>query len=634
MTDLPRLRLTIVGVVVLSLFFALFSRLWYLQVIDHDEFAVRAAQNQVRIIYTEAPRGQILDRQGRVLVGNRVSPVVTVARHAVKDRPDVVERLAALLDLPREELEKRIADPNASPYKPVPVAEDVSEELVLYLREHAAEFPGVEATQLARRSYPHGPLAAHLLGYVGEINDTELAERRRKGYRLGDSIGKSGVERMFEEDLRGEPGVLKLEVDSEGRVLRTLASVPPMRGNDVQLTLDLDVQRVTEESLVKGLEAAKTRRDRENREPFKAPAGSAVVVDPRDGSILAMASYPTYDPSEFVNGISRARFAELQDPAGYYPLNNRAVVGQYAPGSTFKVITAMAGIETGKIAPNTTIIDAGSYSLRPCSGKCTFRNAGSRAYGKVNLSRSLTVSSDVYYYKLGAELWRERERYGRTPIQDMARRLGFGERTGVPLPGEARGRVLDPDSKKRLHESAPNVFADGVWRTGDSINLAIGQGDTVVTPLQLANAYAAFGNGGTIWQPRIAARVLTPDGQVARDISPEKRRDVELPGRAAIEAGLRGVMSSKEGTAAAAFAGFPLETFPIAGKTGTAQVARKQDSAIFAAYGPVGAPQYAVSVIMEEAGFGGSTAAPVARRVFDLVAGQPVGELTLGTGVD
>lgn len=635
MSDLPRLRLAVVGVVVLSLFFALFSRLWYLQVIDSAEFQQAAANNQVRVLYSEAPRGRILDRNGNVLVDNRVSVAITVAQRTAQDNPGTIAKLAALLAISEEELNERIADPNASPYKPVPVAFDIPDEMVVFLREHASDFPGVEVAQLARRSYPAGPVAAHLLGYVGEINDKELEDRKSGGYRLGDTIGKSGVERTYEADLRGKPGVLELEVDSEGRVLRTLAERPPVRGNDVQLTLDLEVQRVAEDSLRLGLERARERRERQSGAQFVAPAGSAVVLDPRDGSVIAMASYPTYDPAEFVNGISVERFRQLNDPATRAPLNNRAIYGQYAPGSTFKLVTAVAGLQKGLIDERTTIVDRGSFTISPCRGRCTFRNAGGQPWGRVNLSRSLTVSSDVYYYMLGYQFWQQRAAKG-DGIQEVARTFGFGARSGIPLPGEAAGRIMDPAMRKKLNEQAPKAFPESRWFAGDNLNLAIGQGETVVTPLQLANSYAAFANGGRLLQPKVVGRVIGPDQRVARVEAEQVIGTVEVPpnGRAAMEAGLAGVVRDDDGTAAGAFQGFPLDRFPIAGKTGTAQVAGKQTTALFAAYGPVGAAQYAVSVVMEEAGFGGASAAPVARRIFDILAGVPVTEVQTTTAVD
>lgn len=631
-SDSSRLRMAIVGVICLSLFAAVFTRLWYLQVMDSSELQALATQNQVREVFEPAPRGRILDRQGRPIVQNRVAQVVRVSRIETERDPEVITRLASVLGLPRAELEKRIADPRFSRYRPVPVTQGVSEDLVVYLREHAQDFPGVEVSATFERAYPAGPLAAHLVGYVGEINDKELAAREDMGYRLGDEVGKAGVEQSFEEDLRGRPGLIRLEVDSRGRVVRTLSSTPPVPGNDVQLTVDLDVQRLTEESLARGL----GRGRRNGPEPVAPPGGAAVVLDPRDGSVLAMASSPTYDPAAFVNGIRPDVFQALQNPASRLPLTNRAIQGEYAPGSTFKLFTAIAALQTGMIDPTTTILDEGVYRLPQCRGQtCTFRNAGGVRYGPVNLTYALTVSSDVFFYTLGANFWL---RGGPTTdaIQATARQFGLGVPTGVALPGEQKGRILDPALRKKLNESNPRAFPNGRWYAGDNVNLAIGQGETVVTPLQLANTYATFANGGTIFRPRVVARVLKPTGGVVREVAPERVGQVPLPPhlRAPVLDGLVGAVAHPKGTASQAFAGFPLHVLPVAGKTGTAQVTGKNDTALFAALAPAHAPQYALSVVMEESGFGGSVAAPVARRVLEGLAGQPPGPLRTAEAID
>ena len=635
--DSSRLRLSIVGIIVVSLFSALFARLWYLQVMDTGTFQALATQNRVRNIYESAPRGRILDRQGRVLVENRGYQAITVTRLEVQDKPEVVGRLAALLGISRAELQRRIGDPRYSPYKPVPVAEDVPEELVVYLREHSDDFPGVAARAVAERSYPHGALAAHVLGYVGEINDKELEKRQGEGYRLGDDIGKFGVEQAFEADLRGQPGKVRLEVDATGQVLLpALSSRPPVQGNDLQLTIDLDVPRLAEESLTHGLEAARSQRDRNTGKSFVAPAGAVVVMDPRDGAILALASNPAFHPGDFVNGIRPETFAALQDPANHYPLTNRAIQGQYAPGSTFKLFTALAALRTGLIAPNTTFVDEGSYKLRSCRGdKCVFRNAGGRAYGRVNLAQALTVSSDAFFYNVGANLWFNGGPNAQA-IQSAARDLGLGTRTGVALSGEMRGRIPDPESRKKAHEQYPEAFPNGSWYAGDNVNLSIGQGDTAVTPIQLANSYATFANGGTILRPRVAAQVVSPDGQPVRQIVPEAVQKIDLDAghRSVILQGLRASISRPEGTGAGAFGGFPLSTFPVAGKTGTAQVVGKQDTAVFVAFAPADAPQYVVAVVMEESGFGGAVAAPVSRRILDGLSGNPPGPVQLAGGID
>ena len=635
--DSAPLRLGVLGIVVVSLFAALLSRLWYLQVMDSRTFQVEARSNQVRVVYEEAPRGRILDRNGKVLVDNRGTQVITVDRNEVKDEPEVVGRLAALLNVPQKELRQRMADVRFSPYTPVPVAEEVPEETIVYLREHQDQFPGVAAPTRPLRAYPNGALGAHLLGYVGQTTKEELDARRSKGYREGDEIGKQGIEKAYEEDLRGAPGSKRLQVNSSGKVLGPpLLETSPKQGRDLFLTVDLDIQTVAEQSLAQGLEAARGQRDRNEGKNFVAPAGSVVVMNPQDGSILAMASFPTFEPAQFVNGIRPDVFRVLQDPANSAPLNNRAIQGLYSPGSTFKLMTSIAAIEKGLVAPQTTILDGGRYQLQRCRGeRCVFRNAGGIAHGRVNLARALTVSSDVYYYRLGEQFWNQREQHGNA-MQDVARRLGFGARTGIPLAPEAVGRVPDPATRKRLNEQSPNLFPNGDWRTGDNVNLSIGQGEMAVTPLQLANAYAAFANGGALYQPRVVEKVVGQDRRIHRQVAPLKLRDVALPPnvRDPILAGLRGVISAGDGTAAGAFAGFPQDRMSVAGKTGTVQVARKQDTALFVAFAPVENPQYVVAVVMEESGFGGSVAAPVARRILERIAGgadAPVSTVTGGT---
>lgn len=635
MTTSPRIRLAAVGVVVLSLFAAMFTRLWYLQVLDSTSFVEAATANQVRFIYEEAPRGRVLDRNGKVLVDNRRSPTVTVEREAVDKAPKVKARLAALLGTDLPTLQRRIDDPRFSPYRPIPVAQDVSNEIVVYLAEHADDFVGVQAEILAQRRYPQGALGAHLLGYVGEINDKELQSRRDDGYRLGDTVGKSGVELVFESDLRGEPGITKLQVDARGRVQgQPLGRQEPVRGDDVYLSIDSTIQGLAEESLALALEAARGTIDRDTKKAFVAPAGSVVVLDPNDGSVLAMASHPSYNPSDFVNGIRQSVFDDLQDPKNHFPLNNRAITGLYSPGSTFKLITALAALTQGMIIPSSSLTDTGVYTVPNCRGeRCTFQNAGRRAFGRVDLRRSMVVSSDVYFYSLGARYWIERDKYG-DGIQDMAKAFGFGSRTGIPFDTDRAGLVPDPDLKKRRHEENPKAFPEGKWYTGDNINIAIGQGDVLATPLQMANAYATFANGGTLYEPRIGLKVTGQDGTVVREIGARPRNRVSIPPaiRNPLLQGLTGAVSASEGTASAAFAGF--DAFPVAGKTGTAQVTGKQDSAVFVAFAPADSPRYVISVILEEAGFGGTTAAPVARRILAGIAKGAADPLVLGAGTE
>ena len=649
--DTPRLRLSVVGIVVLSLFAALVARLWYLQVMAAPTFQKVAEQNGVRVVFEEAPRGRILDRQGRVLVDNVVSQAITLDRASAKKHPDVVPRLAALLGMTASDVQKRIDDPRFSQYKPVPVRTGVDQASVIYVREHQESFPGVEAAEIPERHYPFGTLAAHLLGYVGEINDVELAAKRKAGactsttdntsdpgqncYRPGDTVGKAGVEAAYEADLRGQPGYTVLEVDSKGRVLQTLKTVPPVQGHDLVLTLDLDVQKLAEESLQQGLDVARATFDKSTKRNFAAPVGSVVVQDPRDGSILAMASNPSYDPTQFVGGISPANFTSLLDPAKNSPLVDRADEGTYAPGSTFKLATATAALEKGLITPGTTVNDTGLYKVPGCASgqQCGFKNAGGEALGIVDLRRAITASDDFYFYTQGANFWFRRGQFGTQPIQDQARAYGMGVKTGIPLPGEVGGRIADPDTRKRLHDSNPKAYPEGNWFVGDNVNLAIGQGETAITPLQLTQAYATFANGGTVYQPRVALKVIDQSGATVHDVLPLVTRKIDLPDavRQPILDGLIGVTSAPRGTATGSFGGFNQAQFQVAGKTGTAQVNGKQDTALFVSFAPANNPQFVVTVVMEQAGFGGDAAAPVARRILQGVSGQQVTPIGRGT---
>ena len=628
-SDSPHLRLGILGIVVLSLFGALFARLWILQVMDAAEYRTAVEANSIREVQEDAPRGRILDRTGRVIVDNEVARVVTVNPFELDETDDhdgIVLRLARELTragVPTKvaDIEERLADPQFSRFDPVPVAVGVPEELEVYLAERADEFPSVEVSREWVRSYPYGRLAAHVVGYVGRINDEELAEAEAEGpedkpYLPSSEIGKSGIELVYEDQLRGTPGVRTIEVDVENEPVRTVESTPPVRGNDVQLAIDIDVQLKAETALREQLEFARGGGG-ENR----APAGSVVALDPRNGDVLAMASYPDYDPTEFVNGISSRRFAEIQgDDPVRNPLINRAIQGRYAPGSTFKLVTGYAALTDGVIGPADVVADPGFYKIEGCSGQgCTKKNAGENPHGNVDMAEALTVSSNVYFYRLGDRYWIDRETHG-DGIQRAARLFGFDEVTGVELPFEASGTIPDPDD----YES---------WGSGDNVNLAIGQGYVTVTTLQLANAYATLAEEGTRYEPRIVLRVLGPmddprvPGPVVLENEPVVAEKIPMPAEVwdPIHRGLLGVASSASprGTAYTTFQGFDLESFAITSKTGTATVAKKADTSVFAAYGPDAEPSMVVTAILEESGYGGEAAAPVTRRIFEQASGQP-----------
>jgi penicillin-binding protein 2 len=629
--DLPvtdsRVRTSIISVVVFALFSALFARLWYLQVAAADQFHAAATSNAIREIREPALRGRILDARGNVLVDNRVENDITIDRKiSDADKKRVLEKLSVLLGTPVAELEVNLNDPRISPYTAVPVATDVPYEKLAWVAEHKQQLPGVRAEAVPVRRYPNGRLASHLLGYVGEINEGELKTQQPSGaYALGDTIGKSGVEQSYETDLRGRAGVRRVEVDASGRVIRTLGETSSRPGNDIRLTLDMNTQKTAESALAQGLEAARRAKDTTYKKGFKtlaAPAGAVVVLDAATGSVVAMASQPDYDPNAFVHGIPEATWKAWQDKASGYPLLNRIVSGQYAPGSTFKLITSIAGLSNGVITANRTINDTGSYAYASDPDH-PFKGEG--APGRVDLNHALAVSSDVYFYTVGGDLyyrWKHQQPGG-DALQSTARAWGFGSSTGISLPNEANGLVADAAWTKRMHDENPQAFPYPDWLPGDNIQSAIGQKDILVTPIQLADAYATFANGGTRYSPRLADAVYDPRGHKIRDLPAIDIGHVEVPERATILAGLTGVVEYAKGTAASAFAGFPKGL--AAGKTGTAQVQGKQNTSWFVGLTPAAAPKYVVLAVVEEGGYGAQTAAPIVRAVMEQLNGLPVG---------
>lgn len=615
-----RVRMSIVGVIVLALFSALFARLWYLQIASTGEFAAAAQSNSVRVVNEPPIRGRILDAQNKVLVDNRIANVITIDRKLSGARRSmVVNRLAELLKTPAATIRKKLEDPRVSPYTSVPVAVDVSYEDTAYVSEHREDFPGVRAEPIAIRRYRNGQAAAHVLGYVGEINQAELTAQPPSGhYELGDTIGKSGVELTYESDLRGKPGTERVEVDAAGTVVRTLSTQRPRPGHDVKLTLDIGVQQLAEDSLQQGIVSAQNTQDKSYKKGFKtlaAPAGSVVVLNAKDGSVVAMASNPTYDPNSFSNGIPTPTWQWLNDPAHHYPLVDRAIAGQYAPGSTFKLITAIAGLNSGDITANKTIDDKGRYAY-PTDPKRFFNNDNGARYGRVALARALTVSSDVYFYTIGGDLYFRQKHAlpNANALQDTAHEYGFGKVSGIGLPNEASGRVPDAAWKAKIHDANPAAFPYPDWLPGDSILSAVGQGDMLVTPLQLANAYATFANGGNLFEPRLASEVLDANDKKIRDLLPILRNPVSpLNDRQTMLTGFGGVASDPKGTAARVFAGFPRGM--VGGKTGTAQVQDKQPTSLFVGMTPAQDPQYIVLAVVEEGGYGSETAAPIVRRI-------------------
>jgi penicillin-binding protein 2 len=613
----PR-RVGLLSLLIAAAFVVLFWRLWFLQVLASESFDQLARENRVRLVTVEAPRGRILDRDGEVLVTNRILDAVTVER-SILERPRaarrVLHRLSAILAIPASELRQRLRDPGASPYAPVVVAEGLTTGDRYRILENREDLPGVEIRKMPIREYPEGALAAHVLGYVGEISAEQLrsASFRDAGhpYRAGDLVGKAGIELAYERWLRGEDGRVKVIVDSEGDVIARRELKAPEPGRDLILALDADVQRVAETALAAGLKRS------------KGTGGAVTVVDPVTGGVMAMASLPDYDPSLLADGISHGEFRRLNRPSSS-AFFNRALQGERSPGSTFKVVTAGAALSHGVLDPFGTVACPGAATYPPSgsSGSVTFNNWTSQDNGNIDIPRSLEISCDTFYYELG---WRLESRYGATSggdgterFQRYIRRAGFGHETGIDLPNEADGRV--PDLEWCRKNAKLGYCPDG-WVPGYTINMSIGQGDLVVTPTQLAVTYAALANGGRVLEPRVAARVA--DGRrfetrVANELSLDA---MEL---AVIERGLTQVVTGAEGTARAAFSGFPLDRYPVAGKTGTAETGDGRiNDAWFAGYAPAHEPRYVVSVYLErtEGAHGGEVAAPVARQIFEEVFG-------------
>ncbi|MGI8491835.1 MAG: penicillin-binding protein 2 [Acidimicrobiales bacterium] len=625
-SDTARVRLTMVLVVVACLFASLFARLWSLQVINAPKAQAVAENNGIRAIYTPAPRGQILDRNGVVLVGNRLSEVIEVDRQSAIANPSMVVRLAALLGMTVSQLDAVVANKVYSPYAPVPVLPDASASEILYVQEHQDLFTGVTATTEAVRAYSAaGKAAANIVGYAGQIGSAQYQQLKSKGYQGGDQIGLAGVEASYEAMLRGQPGVERVQVNSKGNVLSVVTSTSPVRGADLRLSIDATVQMAAANAVAQGLATAQHSFDRVTGRDFAAPAGAAVVEDPRDGSLLALATYPVYNPEDFLGGISQSKYAAYQAPAANQPLVDRTIQGQYAPGSTFKLVTATAALQAGLITPSSTYTDQGHIKIGPQQ----FHNDNFEVLGTINLTGALIRSSDIFFNQLGAEFWNgyvNGRRFGPTALQDVAKRYGFDSTSQVALPHEAPGKIPTPASVKSDFAQHPKDFLTGDWFTGDSAQVAVGQFEVLVTPLQLANAYSTFANGGTRWQPRITLDAEEPGGRVLVAYAPVKKETVVLPDpdRQAMLAGFSGVVNNPLGTAYGVFANTPLAAKDIAGKTGTAQVSPpKQNTSLFTSFAPSVNPTFEVTAVLEQAGYGASIAGPVVRQIYDVLYGLP-----------
>ncbi|CAN5151469.1 penicillin-binding protein 2 [soil metagenome] len=602
-------RVAILGGIALVAFTVIFFRLWYLQVLSGDKYLADAQGNRVREITVQAPRGDIEDRNGKPLVTNRTALALQIRTQELPQaraaKQKVLVRLSSVTDIPVERMRKEIRQQTKLlPANPVTLRRDVPTDLVLYLRENQERFQGVSVDRVYVRRYPQGTLAAHLVGYVKEISAEQLEEPTYSELEPGDEIGQDGVELSYDNALRGVNGATSVEVDASGTPTGPPPSTrEPQQGNDLVLTIDSELQAVGEDAL----------------SDFGLP-GAFVAMDPRNGEILAMGSSPTFDPSILAKPkLRKADFEAIFDPENTLgtgaPAFNRAIAAGYPTGSTFKPITALAALEAGALSLTEKINDTGLYKL----GEQEFRNAQDAVFGVIDLRQALKVSSDVFFYTLGGRLQGEIDDDDEEYIQDWSRSLGLGRETGIDLPGEAPGTVPTPEWRNDLYRQG---LTDRPWSIGDNVNLSVGQGDLLADPLQLATAYAAIGNGGTVVTPHVGLRAEDPAGQVVQEIEPAPQREVDIDEdwRRTIIDGLVGAAMEPDGTSYGVFGNFPVD---IAGKTGTAETfvdGVPYDQSWYAALMPANNPKVVVAFTIERGGFGADSAAPATRALLSAYA--------------
>lgn len=679
-------RLTVLTVVVVGLVLALVSRLYYLQVLVGDTFESLAQANSIERVESEAPRGRIMLADGTELARNRVALAISIVpdyffnrvTRDVLDDPgvdDTIERLTQLLDVPRDHLLEDMRSLRRSPFRAVPVAVDVAPEIALVVQEHPELFPGVVAERIPLRQYPQGQLAAHLIGYAGENAESQ-----------GEIIGLRGLEEVYDDALSGIGGVRTIVVNASRAVVEERSDVPPVRGNDVVLTLDPQLQRSVQDILEEGI---MTARDEftyglDGQEvPVAATGGAAIVYDPHTGDIKATASYPTFDAQGLAPPISAEFLAYFNDPDDEWgrPSLNRVFDNPVPPASVWKIASGLGAFEADEITPDTELDCPASLEV----GGRRFNNWNSVSEGPMDLQEALQRSCDTFFYQVAIDQWvKERAQEQTLDIepgvcdysgvdevfQDAARKLGFGQVIGKDLPhnlpdelvgGVVPGRQWrcqywidtkdDPGgsctlANEVLTRDDPNwaLYNDlcetgYIWRGGDAVNASIGQGDLTATPLQIAAAYGAVATNGTVMAPKLGERILDPAGEVVRTVQPEVFNDIEAPDEwwAEMRRGLQDVVMSSRGTGRAAFEGFPLDTYPIAGKTGTGQAGFNDELdrdnvpySWFASYAPADDPQYVVVVMIERGGGGSQTAAPIVRRIWEEIFGLSATEIQAG----
>jgi penicillin-binding protein 2 len=653
-TPRVQIRLVVIQVLVFSLLLTLGGRLWYLQIRNGQEYTDEAKNNHVQQVVQPAVRGSILDARGIALADNETRLVVSASRTELMKMKDdgkgVLTRLAAVLGMkPKDVMDKvRLCDAktpqpcwNGSPYQPIPVTDEATTQQALQIRERAEDFPGITAEPTAVRRYtaPGKANTAQVLGYLSPVTDGEITKAKDTDspFLRSDQVGRSGIERTYDKELRGKAGVTRYEVDNLGRVIGQAAKDEAQPGANLVTSIDARVQAVAEYELDGAMKTARLETDRNTGEKYKADAGAVVVMENKTGRIVSMASQPTYDPNSWVGGISGKDYAKLTGKDSNYPLLNRAIQGQAAPGSIFKVISSTAAVNAGYPFDGDYPCPS-SYSV----GGQVFKNFESKGYGSISLGRALEVSCDTVFYGLAHREWQKDggikpKKRTNDWFYKTAHQFGLGKETGIDLPNEVKGRVPDRQWKQSFWEANKDGWCrqgkkDGDYvekiayenclegnrmRAGDSVNYSIGQGDTLVTPIQMATIYAAIANGGTLYNPTIGKAVISADGRTVQEIRPKSHGKLPMDAdtRSQIDEALAGVTT--RGSAAWRFGGWPQDKIPMHAKTGTAEVYGKQTTSWFVSY----TEDYTIIMTIAQGGTGSGASGPAVRKIYEAMYG-------------
>ena len=581
-------RLELLMIASMLIFAVLIGRMAYLQLYKGDYYYRLSEGNRIRAVKILAPRGIIYDCNGEELVKNEPGFVVSLLRTNKKPDMEVINKLAGIIEVPPEQILEKIKQ-NEDSYEPIRIKSNLSAAMVTKIEERSEELPGILLELQSIRKYVNNELAVHVLGYVGEVSEYEISKEQNTDLKVGSIVGKFGLERFYDNYLRGTDGSYREEVDVAGRVVQTLDELPPKPGQGLVLTVDGKLQREAEKIVDEHLKYLRSSGFAPN-----ANAAAIIAIDPRNGAIKALVSRPGFNPNLFVNGISSKDWQAINDNP-FDPMSNKVISGEYPPGSTFKIVTGSAALETGKVTPQEMIFDSGKHWLIPMG------NAEGEALGWLNFHKALAASDNVYFYEMG-------NRVGIDALKKYAALFGFGKTTGIDLFGETEGIIASPEYKMK-------VF-DEDWYLGDTFNAAIGQGFNLATPIQLAVMLSAVANNGDIYRPHLVDKIVNDDGSVIKEIKPEKigRLPVSAETLELLQSALKAV--AQEGGTAAQMANLSV---PVAGKTGTAENPHGKDHGLFVGYAPADNPNLVVVAVIDQGGFGSVSAAPIVQRIFEYV---------------